>query len=241
MHKLSLFYRRILTSKNEILHSKFYINVKTLFNEVISELGIQEIKNIICFGLGHIGDCLSSQYQLAFLLNICDEFNITNTLVYDPIFSEIECQILQHFGLQVEATNKEGKYKICPNEATLLYAPHCPKQLMNNFLWKNWEESLSNCIIIGNSFSQIVETNSKRILEEQAAYLLKICPYTKEFDIENNFKFTDIFNDTSIHSFPKENIKDLLSKFWLDKIEPAYISDDIEFITNAVCSELQIT
>lgn len=208
---------------------------------MISELGIQEIENIICFGLGHIGDCLSSQYQLAFLLNICDEFKIRNTLVYDPIFSEIECQILQHFGLQVEAINKEGKYKICDNGTTILYAPHCPKQLMNNFLWKNWEESLSNCIIIGNSFSQIVETNSKRILEEQAAYLLKICPYTKEFDIENNFKFTDTFNDTSIHSFPKENIKDLPSKFWLDKIEPAYISDDIEFITNAVCSELQIT
>lgn len=173
-------------------------------------------------------------------MNICDDFNIRNSLVHDPIFSDIECQILEQLGLHVDLVNKEGKYEIDDTESTLVFTPHCPKQLLNNFLWKNWGKQLSSCIIIGNSFSKIVEANSKRNLQEQAEHILDIHPHVKEYEIDNNFKFNDIFNDTAVHIFLKDKIDSLVSSFWLQKKEPSYSVDGVEFITNAICSKINI-
>ena len=59
--------------------------------------------------------------------------------------------------------NKEGCY-LFPEDLTLFYLPHCPKQLLNNILWTNWEQ-LDQILIFGNSISGIVANLTQNQLE----------------------------------------------------------------------------
>ena len=59
----------------------------------------------------------------------------------------------------------------------------------------------------------------------------QIQTYTKEAAFPNNFKFTDVFNDTMVHSFPEFTLHNLPDAFWEFTSEPQY-SDDSEFIPN---------
>lgn len=76
--------------------------------------------------------------------------------LYDPVLSPEEKEIIELLDCLVIETNEEGKRKVDCD--TLFFVPHCPKQLVNNLLWKNWGKSLSQCIIIGNSFRKIFES-----------------------------------------------------------------------------------
>lgn len=151
--------------------------------------------------------------------------------VYDPVFSQIECDILQEFNCVVLSKNSEGKCAVQGSDSTLFYLPHCPKQLSNNLLWSNWGLGLSKCIIIANSFTKIIENTPSRLLRKFAQYITKISPYMTELAVINSFKFYEVFNDTAIHIFPLNNIILISEDFWENK-EPHYSDDDIEFITN---------
>jgi phosphopantetheinyl transferase (holo-ACP synthase) len=48
-----------------------------------------------------------------------------------------------------------------------------------------------------------------------------------EIEIENCFKFEDIFNNFAIHQF---KVKEVDSKLWESQPEPKYSSDDLELV-----------
>lgn len=194
-------------------------------------MGNPEIKEIICLGLGHIGERIISRYQLALLLCLKNTYN-TTVYVHDPIFSETEKQILKTLGLLVLEDNKEGKYKVRSDAVSIFYLPHCPKQLTNNLLWINWNLNLKNCVLIANSFTNIIENSTKRILTESASYILNISPYTVELPVINTFKYFEVFNDTAIHIFPTKKLNLIPCDFWNNNLEPVYRANEVEFITN---------
>ncbi|CAH0399686.1 unnamed protein product [Chilo suppressalis] len=228
--------RQIKSVFEDLQHSSYHIEVTKLVSKTLNGLYVKEI---VCFGLGQISVCNISRHQLAFLLCLKDFCKPQRVLVHDPIFSKGECEILRHFDLDLIEQNNEGSYIISDEGITLSYFPHCPKQLTNNFLWSNWYPSLQNCIIIGNSFNSLIENNPSRLLLETVPYIYKIHPYTHESVLVNNFKYTDIFNDTSLHSFPKEKL-DLVSKdFWNKGSKPLY-EDTEEFITSLMVAKLNI-
>lgn len=198
--------------------------------EALEILKSSDIKEIVCFGLGRFGECVVSRYQLALLLHLKDLYNV-KVYVYDPIFSESERVILTKFNCEVLNHNSEGKHSIKDNESTLFYLPHCPKQLCNNLLWSNWGLKLSCCIIICNSFTNILEAEPTRILAKSCEYILNISPYVVELAVINNFKYHDIFNDTAIHIFPSSKISLIAEDFWRFKEEPVYPDSDTEFVT----------
>lgn len=198
-----------------------------------------KISEIVCFGLGKISECITSRYQLQVLLYLKDLFNV-NVYVYDPIFTDFERILLNEFQLSIIPENSEGKYNIKDSGSTIFYLPHCPKQLTNNVLWRNWGLQLNKCIFISNSFHKIVENNTKRVLADTAFYINKILPHTCEVAIINEFRFYEIFNDTAIHIFPLDKLLLLPEDFWLDCDEPKYSTEDIEFITSTFTSKLNI-
>lgn len=159
--------------------------------------------------------------------------------MHDPIFYKGECDILKRFNIEIIEQNIEGNYVISDQGITLLYFPHCPKQLTNNFLWSNWGVNIKNCVLIGNSFNSLIESQPNRLLSETVAYIHKLFPFTSEIVLENNFKYTDIFNDTSLHWFPKEKIDTIDHNFWKKNNKPSYENTE-EFITSLMIEKLKL-
>ncbi|CAG9787925.1 unnamed protein product [Diatraea saccharalis] len=232
----NLIFRHITSAVNDLQQSPY---LKEVIKIVSTAKSGKHIKEIVCFGLGQISVCNISRYQLAFLLCLKDIYKPRSVLVHDPIFFKGECDVLKQFGLEVIEQNNEGSYIISDSGITLVYLPHCPKQLTNNFLWSNWSFNIQNCIIIGNSFNSIIENNPSRLLLETVPYIYKLHPYTIESVLINNFKYTDIFNDTSLHSFPKEKLEQVPKGYWDKGIKPSYENIE-EFITSHMVEKLNI-
>lgn len=223
--------------------SDFFIgSVLKLLKNIEKETKFEEI---ICLGLGHFSDCVISRHQLSFILNLRDYFNIRNlkfrnnkevTLkFFDPVFLKKEKEILRTFKCEVLDKNLEGKY-LC-EKPTIFYFPHCPKQLSNNLIWRNFlPEHLKNIVLISNSFQNIIDTTPERLLRPNAHYLLEINPYVTEHPLVNNFKFTDIFNDFSIHQFPEDVLETIPGEFWEKNSEPLYCEEDREFVKDDTAS-----
>lgn len=231
-------FRRIAESQIEVAQSDYFKNSLAKIKEVQSKLS--DITEIVCFGIGHFIDCSIARHQLAFILNVRDELNIEQITFHEPILTQSEANLLKTLQCQVFAENLEGKVVIKLN-TTLVYAPHCPKQLTNNFLWQNWNSlALSRTIFVGNSFDNLINSTPNRFLEIDANFILKISPHTTEIPLANSFKFTDIFNDTSLHTIPKENLDQLPNSFWINNSSEPQYSDNIELITTDWISKLII-
>ncbi|XP_049805227.1 SRR1-like protein isoform X1 [Schistocerca nitens] len=231
--------RRIELAKEEIQESDFYTAVRVVLLQGLKLLNSSEIKEIICYGLGHVAECMTSRYQLGLLLLLKDNFN-SEVYIHDPVFYSAECELLRDLNFQLITENEEGKRKLKPSVTTLVYLPHCPKQITNNFLWANWGPQLTNCLLFCNSFNKIVETNPKTVLYTSVSYILNIFPHTEEFGVINSFQYKEIFNDLAIHVFPQKKLDLVASDLWNYCEEPKYSADDTEFITNKLQSSLRL-
>lgn len=221
-------------AKEDIAHSTFY---KTFVQSLTNYDKPLQAVHIVCYGIGQFSDSVASRFQLALLLVLKDCLK-SKVSLYDPALSPEEKEIIKLLDCLVIETNEEGKRKVDCD--TLFFVPHCPKQLVNNLLWKNWGKSLSHCVIIGNSFKKIFESNSNRFLEGNLTYIFHASSIVTEIEIDNNFKFSDIFNDLSIHYFLKEDIDRLSDPILNFTEEPKYQKEDIEFVTSSFSRNLNL-
>ncbi|XP_076106699.1 SRR1-like protein [Mytilus galloprovincialis] len=223
--------RRLQDSTCLLKASEFYSQVRDLIAD-------HDIDEIVCYGIGHFAECCIARYQLVLLVLLREDtiqIPKSSCYFYDPKFYSEEELYLKDAGFTVIPENEEGKRKT--EKKTLFYMPHCGKSLYNNLIWANWNpDSLSKCIIVGNSFTNILERNPRRKLEDSCWYLLSIAPFAKEEKLPENFQYTDIFNDTVITSFPECTLKDVTLSTWEHSKEPSYNEDDLEFITNKITS-----
>lgn len=151
--------------------------------------------------------------------------------VYDPAFRPEEVQTLRALGLEVIGTNEEGKRLVQRDRTTLVFMPHCSRQLTNNFLYANWGDGLSDCILLSNSLSDTVDNCLLRDVSNTAGYILRIRPYVTEFRLENSFAYEEVFNDLNVHIFTKQDLLKVPAGFWSYKEEPQYLTKDVEFVT----------
>ncbi|KAL2730727.1 SRR1-like protein [Vespula squamosa] len=197
--------RKLFDAVPKLRYSVFKTHILHNISKALKILNVNKIFEIICYGLGQFSQHNSSKYQLALLLLLKRHYNCQVSL-YDPAFLAKEIEILKELKLNVIETNEEGKHTIS-NNVTFIYMPHCPRQLINNFLYSNWNENLSNCILLTNSFSDIVEKSLKWHLMKFANYVLRIYPYMTEIKLKNDFKYTEVFSTTSIHIFTKQSLR----------------------------------
>lgn len=227
-------FRRLNATKDEILSSTFFNNFILNLTKYTEEHNISEI---VCYGIGQFSQSVTSRYQFAFLLLLRDHLK-AKLFLYDPILSILETSLSDQLNFQCIKINEEGKRLI--NCDTLFFLPHCPKQLLNNILWTNWNNNLTKCIIIGNSIDKINESHSNRFLKENLLYVFYASSIATEVNIENSFRFSDIFNDLSIHTFLEKNLDpEILSQRSTEA--PTYNEEDIEFVTSNLESNLCIT
>ncbi|KAI4488467.1 hypothetical protein M0802_011573 [Mischocyttarus mexicanus] len=221
--------RKLIDAVFKLRDNEFETQVLHNISNVLTILNTNEIFEIICYGLGRFSQHKSSLYQLAFVMVLEKHYKCQVSL-YDPAFLSKEIEILKEFHFNVIENNEECKHTIS-NNVTFIYMPHCPRQLINNFLYSNWSENLSNCILLTNSFTDIVEQGLKWHLVTFANYILRIYPYTTEIKLQNNFEHIEVFYATSFHIFSKQRLNELSRDFWLDKKIPLYPSNYIEFIS----------
>lgn len=216
-----------MNAKEEIKTSDFFKNFISVLNNSLDRVD-KQISNIVCFGIGSISSSKISQYQLALLLKLGDNFECSIE-VFDPIFNNSDKAILSELKLVLLSENCEGKRTQNSNEVTLFFLPHCPRELSNNLLYSNWDPFLlQNCIIYANSFEKVRINTPRRFLTNYH-YILQTENIVSESTVVNNFHFPDIFNDLSIHTFHCDQLNSLPSSFW-DCPEPVYTSES-ELIT----------
>ena len=113
------------------------------------------------------------------------------TIVFDPVLSSSEKKILHELKFQTSEENLEGCYLVdnSVSNLTVFYLPHCPKQLLNNILWTNWDR-LDRILILGNSISGISTNLLKKQLES-----LKYIQSASEFCHGKNLLLTSVRSD----------------------------------------------
>ncbi|XP_037672728.1 SRR1-like protein isoform X2 [Choloepus didactylus] len=189
----------------------------------------------VCYGIGNFATCIIARNQLTFLLLFLEKCQIprSHCWVYDPLFSQLEIAVLNALGVTVLSENEEGKRNIC-GKPTIFYMLHCGTALYNNLLWSNWSvDALSKMIIIGNSFKRLEERLLTRILQKNYPYIAKILKGLEELEFPQTSQYMDIFNDTSIHWFPVQKLKQLSPDMWMCWEEPDYQDcEDLEIIRN---------
>ncbi|KAL1114992.1 hypothetical protein AAG570_007815 [Ranatra chinensis] len=208
-------FRKVLQAQHFLRDSSWFCTTLELVQNCISELGASALQEIICYGLGNFSECLISRYQLGLLLEIQKYFQ-SGVLIYDPVFTEQEKEILRGFNCSLINYNEHGRHKV--KKISLIYLPHCPKELTDNFLWSNWGLALSNCIIFGNSIANIITSKPRSAVKNKFKYIYHISQIVKEFEVANTFKYQNIFNDTSIHIFPLNRLLSIDCKFWESSI-----------------------
>merc|ERR1712181_139594 len=117
---------------------------------------------------------------------------------------------------------------------SLVFLPHCPKQLTNNLLYANWSpEGLAKLSLISNSFSSTVERGVKSVLGRNAQLLSSLveAEMVEEVKMSNNnsFRFEDVFNDMALHQF--KGMDGAEEEFW--DVKPPEYSEDAEFIRSS--------
>ncbi|XP_051017694.1 SRR1-like protein [Acomys russatus] len=187
----------------------------------------------VCYGLGNFASCVTARTQLAFMLLFLETCQIprSHCWVYDPLFSQTEVSVLTSLGVTVLSENEEGKRSV-HGQPTAFYMPHCGTALYNNLLWSNWSaDALSRVVIIGNSFRGLQERLLTRILKENYPYVAKILQGLEELPLPQTPRYTDAFNDTSVHWFPLLRLEALPRELWASREEPDYQNcEDLEMI-----------
>lgn len=223
---------RLNVTKEDLSSSDFCTGFFSVLSQALALGAHSKSYEVVCYGLGRFSDCTVSRYQFALLLLLKEKLQVRRVWVYDPVFDPVEKDVLESAGCEVIEENEEGKRRA--KTPTIFYLPHCPKQLINNILWANWDrDALRNCVLIGSAFGRIVENTPRRILEQSLSYVLRAHPYVTELGIVNSFKYTDIFNDTSVHVAAERQLSSIPTHFWMNCGEPEYSSERAEFVTKA--------
>ncbi|CAK9824860.1 SRR1-like protein [Anthophora retusa] len=222
-------FRKVLEAEVELKNSLFADNVFYYLRDSLSALNVGGISNILCYGLGHFSYRSSSKYQLALLLSLKKHYN-SKVHVYDPVFSSKEIKLLKGLDCNIIQVNEEGKHFVHDN-VTLIYMPHCPTHLINNFLYANWSRKLNKCILLTNSFSVVVDDLKKVNRSTSVDYISRIRSYATEIPLRNSFRCEEAFNDISIHIFLEQDVDTIPESFWNKREEPCYRDEEIDYLT----------
>lgn len=162
---------------------------------------------IICYGIGSFDECVTARLQLALCVSLQEWLDCDQVFIYDPVFSADEQAFLRdHLQFTVIAENEECKRVVDPEQPgkTLFVMPHLDKPLFNNLLWANWHKrNLEQLMILGNSFSEMFTNMPTRLFRDEFSYIFHALHLriVKERAVNNNFRFSDVFNDLSLHTF----------------------------------------
>jgi len=189
---------------------------------------------LIGYGIGPFASSLPAKYHLAMLLHLRKSLNVSECLVYDPVWVSVENDILLKSDCNLIPHNEEGKRTVCQDKDTMsiFFMPHCGKALYNNLLWTNWKStSLCRTLLIGNSFSEMALSMPDQVLKSSYMYISRVLPYTTIIDVDKSELPEEVLSSTALHVFSDKLLQTIPEDIWLQTQEPLY-EDDVEIIQN---------
>lgn len=134
---MTFFSRKVHQAVDKFQGSIFCKSFKSQIFETLSILNLEEVENIICYGLSNFSSSRCSKFQLACIIFLKSIFNSVNAYLYDPIFTCNKKESLKKLDCIVIQENEKGR-RVVSKSPTLVYLPHCSKQLTDNILAENW-------------------------------------------------------------------------------------------------------
>ncbi len=201
----------------EIRRSREAVENSEYFFKISSCLTILHLQSVVCYGLGNFSFITNSRYQLCLLLALKERLNLSEIIVYDPVFTESEISVLRSFGFEVQAQNDQCCYEV-KHKKVLFFMVHCGAAMYNNVLWSNFSfDSVSNCVILGNSFSSLLEISALNSdVRHDSNVVEALSPFVTEVALEPNKNAEDClaFTGTCLHFFDVAKIPVAGDGFW---------------------------
>jgi len=155
-NSLPRLHKKLQALRQEVEVSEFFAEVREVLGRS-HHLRSGCLLDMVCYGIGNFSFSRQAGYQFALLLLLRQYLQLKEPVyIFEPLFTELEREILPSYGCEVIKNNEEAKRPV--KKPTLFFMPHVDRCLYSNLLWANWsEESLSNLIILGNSFQHYDE------------------------------------------------------------------------------------
>lgn len=133
-----------------------------VLQQVLDQAPKRGFTNLVCYGIGNFSNSSSLNfsaplYQMALALLLRERWAIASCSYLDPCISEVERAVLRHHNVKI-LINQQGKQKF-EDESTLIFMPHCPKQLYDNVVWAHFDQ-LDRIVLLGNSLLNYVNSLS---------------------------------------------------------------------------------
>ncbi|XP_055848330.1 SRR1-like protein [Episyrphus balteatus] len=232
------FLTRLQRVREKMESSDYFQTSLTTLNESLQEFGNTKITKLVCFGIGPFTRSIQALHQFGFILELQKNLQIKDALFFDPVFRESEKEVLKTLECSLMKENCEAKF--ASDVCTLFYLPHCPNSLTNNLLWKNWlPDKLSQVVLINNSFESLTSSFPDSVLRKDSGYILDVKPFVKEYSLDDCYEVHNIFNDLSVHVFPRSILPEESSEFWTVKEAPKY--EKGEMVTTIEFDKLAIS
>lgn len=135
--------------------------------DIMKAVAARAPSHLFCLGIGALSQA-PAQWQMALLLEMRGFLAATTNLeprttVFDPLFGDVDVALLRRLGCDLPLENACGKYIL--HEPTLVYMPHCPKELYEALLRANWNENrLRQCILVGNTLEHYASASEARMV-----------------------------------------------------------------------------
>ncbi|KAJ3266483.1 hypothetical protein HDU77_000583 [Chytriomyces hyalinus] len=221
----------VMAIESAVLHmrtSAFYehatASIRTCEKPVIKGI------DCVCYGIGSISESRISQHQLAFLILLHEEHQFANVECFDPVFSELDGEVLKSFGMTQIVNNERAKRSI--SQETLFFMPHCGHTMYSNVLASNWTPAqVDKLAIIGNMFSAYPFVPRQMLMRQQSPYLMKMLPHVSEICLSDVvYAAGDVFNNTSYHWFSNVSPNNV-EEFWrTEDIKSIPDEEDLELL-----------
>ncbi|KIM80814.1 hypothetical protein PILCRDRAFT_518728 [Piloderma croceum F 1598] len=201
---------------NELMGTGWITECQQILCEAMNTFPFTSFE-VLCLGLGSPSCSRDARAQLAFLVSTCDSCGIDRRKVsiYDPVFTEDDVKLLRDLQFNCLTDDKQAKYPLL--NPTLLFMPHCDRNLYENVLRANWtQERLQNMLLIANCFSEYVDNIPSHKLTVESPCLTRIAPYLESRDLPALISPATAFNNTSIQLVKREALAGLDQKasFW---------------------------
>jgi len=129
-------------------------------------------RKILCLGIGKISESNEAKLQFLLLQDLARHFEVDSAhiSVYDPLFTPVDLLLFRHHRINVLPCNQLGAHVLSEDMPTLVYLPHCPRELYESFLEANWQRktwSDGRVLLLGNPLSQYTDKISATKAREE--------------------------------------------------------------------------
>ncbi|ODN76970.1 hypothetical protein L202_05533 [Cryptococcus amylolentus CBS 6039] len=147
-----------IQEKRDKMIEKWDSNWEELGTKLNRLLGDNQAKatTVLCLGLGKPYTDRTARIQLALLLGLLTalQSDISEVVIFDPIFDHNDKALLRQLGLDVSEQNLLGKHELQEDRPYLIYLPHAPRQIYEAVLSTNYNPHLCGSspgrVILGN-------------------------------------------------------------------------------------------